>query len=128
MTAVHPATPATPFQATRLHSRIGEIVAVVDGAGALVYLDFEEKTGPTPAPGAAEWRGHPVVWCAVGGVPALKKVADEIADYFAGKRTSFEGLGQAQQPNARQPRSRLAGLLPRRDGERGRPTARLDFC
>ena len=49
-----------PFNATRLTSRIGEIVAVVDGAGALVYLDFEEKTGPTPAPGPADWRGHPV--------------------------------------------------------------------
>ena len=83
-------TPATPFRATRLTSRIGEIVAVVDGAGALVYLDFEEKTGPTPAPGPADWRGHPVVWSDVGEDPALAKVAEQIADYFAGKRTSFD--------------------------------------
>jgi methylated-DNA-[protein]-cysteine S-methyltransferase len=81
---------ATPFQATRLQSRIGDIVAVVDGAGALVYLDFEEKTGPTPAPGPADWRGHPVVWHEVRDVPALKKVADQIADYFAGRRTAFD--------------------------------------
>jgi methylated-DNA-[protein]-cysteine S-methyltransferase len=83
-------TPVYPFQATRLTSRIGEIVAVVDGAGALVYLDFEEKTGPTPAPGPADWRGDPVVWCTPRDVPALARVGEQIAEYFAGNRTEFE--------------------------------------
>ena len=55
-----------PLRAARLASRIGEIVAVVDGDGALIYLDFDEKSGPTPAPGPADWRGHPVVWVESG--------------------------------------------------------------
>jgi methylated-DNA-[protein]-cysteine S-methyltransferase len=79
-----------PFKATRLRSRIGDIVAVVDGAGALVYLDFEEKTGPTPAPTAADWRGHPVVWSEPEAEPALANVARQIDDYFAGKLTAFD--------------------------------------
>ena len=79
-----------PLRAARLASRIGEIVAVVDGDGALIYLDFDEKSGPTPAPGPADWRGHPVVWVESGADPALRTVAAQVAEYFAGTRTDFD--------------------------------------
>ena len=82
--------PAAPFMATRLESRIGEIVAVVDAAGALVYLDFDEKTGPTPPPGPHDWRGTPVAWCAATQDRGLTRVAEQIAAYFAGSRRDFD--------------------------------------
>ena len=83
-------TPAYPLRAARLESRIGEIVAVVDGHGALVYLDFNEKTGPTPPPGPTDWRGHPVAWRAPLDDAGLRKVAAQIEEYFAGSRTDFD--------------------------------------
>lgn len=82
--------PRYPFHAARLDSRLGEIVIVVDGAGALVYLDFDDKTGPTPAPGATAWQGHPVTWVGVAEHDALLQVAGQLNAYFAGKRTAFD--------------------------------------
>ena len=78
------------FRAARLHSRIGSIVAVVDADRALVYLDFDEKTGPTPAPGPTDWRGTPVEWCGVDDDPALARVGAQIGEYFAGRRKEFD--------------------------------------
>ena len=82
--------PVYPFHATRFDSRLGSIVAVADGNGALVYLDFDDKNGPTPAPGAAAWRGHPVRWCVSQDVDGLARTAKQIAEYFAGDRTVFD--------------------------------------
>lgn len=82
--------PAYPFHAARLASRLGAIVAVVDEDGALVYLDFDDKTGPTPPPGPSDWRGHPVTWCDSGDRPGLARVAAQIGEYLAGARTVFD--------------------------------------
>lgn len=81
---------SAPLRAARLTSRLGAIVVVVDAAGALVYLDFDEKSGPTPAPTGDAWRGLPIVWCDAGREPALAAVSLQIAEYLAGQRTNFD--------------------------------------
>jgi O-6-methylguanine DNA methyltransferase len=82
-------SPMYPFWATRLTSRLGEIVAVIDREDALVYLDFDDKTGPTPAPGAQDWRGHPISWTEPDRHAALLRLAIELEEYFAGTRSLF---------------------------------------
>lgn len=74
------------LRAGRISSPIGEIVAVVDGAGALVYLDFDDDTsGPTPRPEADRWPAGPLVW----DDGAIAHVASELREYFAGVRRCF---------------------------------------
>ena len=80
----------TAFRAARLASRLGDIVAVVDADGALVYLDFDEKAGPTPPPGADAWKGHAVVWRPARDDPALARVATQIAAYLDGALRDFD--------------------------------------
>ncbi|MEZ5773911.1 MAG: methylated-DNA--[protein]-cysteine S-methyltransferase [Hyphomicrobiaceae bacterium] len=77
--------PAGTLTAGRVASPIGEMVAVVDEAGGLVYLDFVEKTGPTPAPEADLWNGRPVRW----DDAAIGAVEGEIGAYFAGRLRVF---------------------------------------
>jgi methylated-DNA-[protein]-cysteine S-methyltransferase len=77
---------APVLTAGRFATRIGEMVGVVDRSGALVYLDFVDKTGPTPPPDASSWRGHRVTWSAT----ALASTAAEIVAYLAGHRRTFE--------------------------------------
>lgn len=78
------------LRATRFSTPIGTVVCVVDARGALVYLDFDEKTGPTPPPGPDNWRGTPVVWVDIADHADLERVADEIGAYFDGSRRSFD--------------------------------------
>lgn len=79
------AAPQPPLTAGRFPSPLGPVVAVVDQTGALVYLDFDDNTGPTPSPGAETWQEHPLIW----DHRAVGAVAEQVADYFAGRRRSF---------------------------------------
>jgi methylated-DNA-[protein]-cysteine S-methyltransferase len=71
--------------AGRIATPLGELVAVVDQDGALRYLDFQEKTGPTPAPEPDRWQRQPLRWADA----AVAAVGREIAEYFAGSRRAF---------------------------------------
>ena len=83
-------SPEPSLRAARFPTPIGSVVCVVDRQGALVYLDFDEKTGPTPPPGRDTWRGEPVVWVAIGDHADIGTVATEIGEYFAGRRQHFD--------------------------------------
>lgn len=74
------------LRAGRFESPLGEMVAVVDEVGALVYLDFDDKTGPVPAPGADQWQKHAIVW----DDAAVAQVCRQIGEYFALRRQRFE--------------------------------------
>lgn len=77
--------PEPPMTAGRIASPLGEIVAVVDRHGALVYLDFDDNSGPTQSPGAHAWQGHPLSW----DNGRVRPVGEQIAEYFAGRRRKF---------------------------------------
>ena len=90
---------APALRAARFATPIGSVVCVVDHAGALVYLDFDEKNGPTPPPGPDAWRGDPVAWVAVEDDPDIANVIAQIGDYLEGRRQEFE-LAVAPSGNA----------------------------
>ncbi len=77
--------------AGRLTTPIGDMIAVVDSAGALAYLDFHDNTGPTPGPkpGDNHWRDVLVRWPELVDDPGLAHVAVELAAYFKGLRRNF---------------------------------------
>jgi O-6-methylguanine DNA methyltransferase len=80
-------TSGDTLHAGRISTQLGPMVALVDTGGALVYLDFDDKTGPTQAPpeAAGNWRGFAVTW----DTPRVTHVAAELMAYFAGERTEF---------------------------------------
>ena len=79
-------SPVTPLMAGRLATPLGPMAAILDQAGRLVYLDFEDAGGPTPVPRGKEWRGTPIIW----NHRAVQGVGAQIAEYFAGRRDRFE--------------------------------------
>jgi methylated-DNA-[protein]-cysteine S-methyltransferase len=78
-------SPVRPLRARRLQSPVGDIVAIVDGQGALVFLEFDDGGRRSPKTGSSEWRGHKLVW----DDAALAEVARQLELYFAGKLREF---------------------------------------
>ena len=85
-----PQTGAPVYFGGRFSSPIGEMVAVVDSAGALTYLDFEDHNGPVEGPatsvGDGRWRDLPFVW----DYGHVRDVEAQVMEYFAGTRRVFD--------------------------------------
>ena len=85
-TSLTPGNGAPVYFGGRFSSPIGEMVAVVDHAGALTYLDFDDHNGPVEGPasgvGEGRWRDLPFVW----EYGQVRHIEQQVMDYFAGKR------------------------------------------
>lgn len=90
--ALKPVDGAPVYFGGRFSSPIGEMVAVVDHAGALTYLDFEDHNGPVDGPaagvGEGRWRDLPFVW----EYGQVRQIERQVMEYFAGKRRVFDLL------------------------------------
>jgi methylated-DNA-[protein]-cysteine S-methyltransferase len=73
--------PGTGTSAVAIDTPLGPMVALLDGSGALVQLDF----GRDWAEGRP-WRGHAVS----RQVAAAAPVAGQLGEYFAGDRRAFD--------------------------------------
>jgi AraC family transcriptional regulator of adaptative response/methylated-DNA-[protein]-cysteine methyltransferase len=76
---------APPFVATRFETPVGEMIAVADDR-ALHLLEFCDRTALASEMRRIERRVGPV---ATGTTAVSTWVARELAEYFAGERTSF---------------------------------------
>jgi methylated-DNA-[protein]-cysteine S-methyltransferase len=73
--------PSTGTSAVAIDTPLGPMVAVLDGSGALVQLDFAKDWAD-----GRPWRGHAVSRRA----PAVVPVSDQLREYFAGSRRAFD--------------------------------------
>lgn len=73
------------FTAGRFATTLGVMVGLRDDSGALVYLDFEDHTGPVPDPEQQRWRDFAVTW----DDRAVADVAMAVTDYLAGRCRGF---------------------------------------
>ena len=73
--------PGTGASAVATDTPLGPMVAVLDGSGALVQLDFARGWAD-----GRPWRGHTVSRHA----PAVAPVTNQLREYFAGERRAFD--------------------------------------
>jgi methylated-DNA-[protein]-cysteine S-methyltransferase len=73
--------PKSSMDVVAIDTPLGPMVAVLDGSGALVQLDFAKDWAD-----GRPWCGHAVS----RHVPAAAPVRDQLREYFAGDRRAFD--------------------------------------
>lgn len=74
------------LHARRFPTPVGEMAAAVDDDGRLVRLSFSSLRGDAEIERDAARRGEPVAW----NSDRADAAARQLADYFAGRRTTFD--------------------------------------
>lgn len=82
------ADPVPPITAGTIDTPLGPMLALLDATGALVGLDFEDADGtPTFSQRRVQRQG---LQTGPADPTALRPVADQLAEYFTGRRRVFD--------------------------------------